>query len=108
MSDAASNEQVISARPDRTGSRLFELPNTSVGRWSAGITVVFVLVIGLKLASLPVPVPTMGAFALEFVGGALALVAVIGKHERSWVLWFAIALFVLALAWTVAEIAYPH
>ena len=82
------------------------LPSTQLGWWSVGLAAAFVVLLIINAAVfLPSPgvVPWreamvgIGLLACGIGGGAVALIALIRRHERSWLVWLALltGLFVL-------------
>jgi hypothetical protein len=45
---------------------------------------------------------------LGITGGILTLIALIWKHERSWVVWLALLPGLFAILFSLGEILYPH
>lgn len=100
--------------------RVFQAPTTRLGWWSAGLTAAFVALFAFNAAVLmPATVevawqqallPIYGIVMLlcGLSAGATALIAVIWRHERSWMVWPALlpGLFVLFLV--IGELLGPH
>jgi hypothetical protein len=87
-----------------TKRRCFGVPGTWVGWTSVGLTVLALAGIfnrrfigGFR-----------GVFAGLMLGGAVALVAIVWKKERSILVWIPLAIGVLAAAWTAAELLFLH
>ena len=49
-----------------------------------------------------------GVFAVFIAAGAVALVGVLWKKERSVLVWIPLVIGVLATVWTGAELLFPH
>jgi hypothetical protein len=89
---------VVSSR----GSHFFTLPSTKLGRVSAGLFLVGLVVFAANLFVHPGTSPRMGPLAAVMIvgfGGAIVTgaVALIWYHERSWAVWAATLLVVLVL-----------
>lgn len=82
------------------------LPKTSAGKWAAGASIAFILLMALKTQAF-LPLPSMAIFAIGLAGFVLSILAVIRK-DHSLGVYFALLLGAAIFAWTVAEIVYPH
>ncbi len=103
-----------------TASHFLESPHTRIGRWAAGLGVAFIILFLLNGAVFMQPTfnPPWAHTVMPFYGllmllcglgaGASSLIAVINRHERSWVLWLMILPGVLMLFLIVGEFIYPH
>jgi hypothetical protein len=104
-------------------SSFLQRPGTRLGWWAAGLLVVFLLMFLINsLIFMPtsqgVSNPWWRQALLPFYGvlmmlcglasGVVGLIAVINKHERSWLIWLAIlpAAFVVFLL--LGEFLVPH
>ena len=83
------------------------MPLTRLGRWAAGMGVLFVVMFLLK-TNIPIPVPAMFVMAIGIIAGILIPVAIIWKRERSWLLWLMLIPGLFAILFTLGELLYPH
>ena len=49
-----------------------------------------------------------GVFMIWIIAGAVAVVAVLRKGERSILVWLPLVIGLLAALWAVAELLFPH
>jgi len=106
-----------SDRPRR--QRLFSRPSTRLGWWSVGLMVTFILLMiinGAVFMQLPGNepwqhnlLPFYGFFMLAcgLAAGVVGLIAVIRKHERSWLVWLAILPLVFVVFLLLGEFLGP-
>jgi hypothetical protein len=83
----------------RSGSSFFQRPGTRLGWWSVGLAIVFVMMFIIILLA-PVffselPIWIYYAYVIffslcGFAAGVVGLVAVIRRHDLSWIIWLAI------------------
>jgi peptidoglycan/LPS O-acetylase OafA/YrhL len=105
-------------RPPNTPlrKRILAPPSSRLGRWSATLMAIFVLLFMINsFAFMPakdeapwrqslLPFYGIATLLCGLAAGALALVAVMRRHERSWLAWFgALVLFLL-----LGEFLVPH
>lgn len=88
-------------------SHFLEKPATRLGWWAVGLGIVFTALFLLIVNEL-IRFPGMLTMILGIVGGILTLVALIWKHERSWLLWLVLMPGLFAILFTLGEILYPH
>lgn len=83
------------------------LPKSKIGIAGFWVTAGSGLLLAMKFANL-MPLPTPLIFSLIFIGSILSIIALF-KGDRSW-LQFVLTLpvFLFALAWTLAEVIWPH
>lgn len=82
-------------------ARITVLPLTDLGWWAVGFAAAF---IPLVFAAAVVPRAALLGFACGLGGGAIALVAIIRKHERAVSVFAALAPLVIAVAFVLAEL----
>lgn len=86
-----------------TSNPFFGLPQTKLGWWAVGLsalfTVLFILIVNELLRFSGFLSMTIGV-----VAGVLALVSIIWKRERSWLVW----LLLLPGLFALGEVLYPH
>jgi hypothetical protein len=83
----------------RSGSSFFQRPSTQFGWWAVGLALVFVtMFIIILLAPLPFSELPKWIYYTYFIflslcglaAGIVGLLAVIQKHDHSWIIWLAI------------------
>ncbi len=84
------------------------MPQTKEGKWAFGLALAFLVLMLLKgseAVSLPLPTPliALSGFA-SLILGVLAFV----RKDRSYGVLYALAIGILVLAWTLAELLIPH
>ena len=111
---------VEGAGPTRGGGGVFSAPSTKLGRWSSGLAGVFVVMFLInsfvfmqgssEAAWLRVILITYGIAMLlcGLAAGITGLIAVIRRHERSWLVWLAMLPMLLVLFLLIGEFAVPH
>lgn len=88
-------------------SRFSEKPHTSLGWWSVGLMILFmVLFIGQVTASLRFS--GLVTMTLGVVAGLLTLTALIRQGERSWLIWLMLLPGLFAIVFALAEVLVPH
>ena len=87
--------------------RFSVLPSTQLGWLGLAATVIFVVLIGLKMNP-GIPVPSFAIFGIGFGAIAVNITAWVRK-ERSIVLFIVGGLIGFAtIVWTIGELAFPH
>ncbi|MDH4140262.1 MAG: hypothetical protein OEV43_06775 [Coriobacteriia bacterium] len=87
----------------RTGAS-FGVP----GSWVGWTSVVLVILAFVGIFSRRLTGGFRGVFAGWILAGAVALVAVLWKKERSILVWITLVIGVLAAVWAGAEVLFPH
>ncbi len=87
--------------------KFLELPRTKLGRWAAGLALLFVLLF-LGVSNDLVPFPGILTIAIGVAAGILVLAAIYWKQERSWLLWLALVPGLFAIFFAAGEILNPH
>lgn len=88
-------------------NRFFALPATNLGWWSVGLSIFFValfLVVSNDLIHFSGRL-TIGAGVIAAI---VSLLAIIQKHERSWLVWLMLLPGLFALIFALGEILSPH
>ena len=79
--------------------------NTTTGKWAAILTLLFIVLISLKLSTLAMhirlPLPT----PITAING---VVSIIKNKDRALLTLLSIPVGLLIIFWTIAEIAVPH
>jgi hypothetical protein len=107
--------------PERGHSRLLAWPSTRLGWWSVTFSAVFVLCLlvnGLVLMRLPggqalwqrtlLAAFGIGMLVCGLAAGVLGLTALLGRHERSWLVWLPIIVGAFVVFLLVGEFLFPH
>ena len=85
---------------------------TTTGKWAAGLTLAFIVLIALKMvglgATIRLPLPTPVLAFMGVVGFIMGLVAIIKYKDRALLTLLSIPVGIIIIAWTLAEIAFPH
>jgi hypothetical protein len=100
--------------------RIFGWPSTRLGWWSVGLAATFVVlwIINTTVFMLATEVapwrqvvlPFYGIFMMScgFAAGVVGLIAVIGRGERSWLVWLTILPTLCVLFFVLGEFLVPH
>jgi hypothetical protein len=103
-----------------SGSSFLQRPSTRLGWWAVGLAIAFVVMSFINSAvfmrlSVDVPwrqtiLPFYGIFMMlcGLAAGVVGLIAIIGRHERSWLVWLTILPGVSALLFIMGEFLVPH
>lgn len=90
-----------------TSNPFFGLPQTKLSWWAVGLsalfTVLFILIVNELLRFSGFLSMTIGV-----VAGVLALVSIIWKRERSWLVWLLLLPGLFAILFALGEVLYPH
>jgi hypothetical protein len=75
------------------------LPKTTLGKWAVGLSIVFIVLIGMKIAGyIRFPLPSFAIAALGIIGLIIGLL----------LYFLPILVGVVILLWIAAEIIFPH
>jgi TRAP-type uncharacterized transport system fused permease subunit len=88
-------------------SHFLESPHTQLGWLSVGLTVLFVAL----FVSVTTDLLQFSGFLTMTSGviaGCLTLIALIWKHERSWLIWLMLLPGLFAILFAFGEILVPH
>jgi len=88
-------------------SRFLGMPHTKLGWWSVGLSLLFTFLIVSVINEL-IHFPGMLLMIMGVVGGIITSISLIWKRERSWLLWLMLLPGLFAIAFSIAEILYPH
>ena len=100
--------------------RILAMPSSRLGRWSAALLAIFVLLFMINsFVFMPSkddapwrhslgPFYAIGMLLCGLVAGVLALIALVRRHERSWLVWLALLPGVLVLFLVLGEFLVPH
>jgi xanthine/uracil permease len=87
--------------------RLTFLPKTTSGKWSIGISIVFIILIWTKI-QYSIPVPTFAIAALGMAGFIVSIIAIIKNKDRSILNLIPILVGLLIIMWAAAELIFLH
>lgn len=83
---------------------------TKTGKWASSLTLLFILLMGLKALNLGIrlPLPSPVIAGLGVIGFILAIVSIVKNKDRSLFVLLSIPVGLLIIFWVAAEIAFPH
>lgn len=85
---------------------------TTVGRLSVVLTLLFIILMVIKLSALSLlinlPLPTPLVAAIGVVGFIIGIVSIIKNKDRALLTLLSIPVGLLIVFWTAAEIVVPH
>lgn len=85
---------------------------TKVGKWAAILTLLFIVLISLKLLtlriSIRIPLPTPFIAVLGVIGFVMGIVSFVKNKDRALLTLLSIPFGLFIIFWMVAEIVYPH
>jgi hypothetical protein len=94
--------------PDSVMKLVF-LPKTTPGKWSVGLSLAFIFLIGLKIAGfIPIPLPTPFIALLGIAGLIVSLAAIFRNKDRSILTFLPVLVGLVILLWIAAEMIFPH
>lgn len=85
---------------------------SKAGKWSVILTLVFIIVMSLKVSALathirlPFPSPILAVIGV--VGFALGIISIVKNKDRALFTLLSIPVGLLIIFWVTAEIAVPH
>ena len=81
-----------------------------IGKWAALFTLLFILLMGLKILKtgirIPFPTPVIAVFGV--IGFILGIISIFKNKDRSVSVFLSIPVGLLIIFWTAAEILFPH
>ncbi|MEN6462614.1 MAG: hypothetical protein ABFC94_14760 [Syntrophomonas sp.] len=85
---------------------------TKAGKWSAILTLLFIVLMSLKLSALAMlirlPLPTPLIAVIGVAGFVMGVISIVKNKDRAFLTLLSIPVGLLIIFWTVAEIAVPH
>lgn len=85
---------------------------TTAGKWAASLTLLFIVLMSLKLLTLGIliriPLPTPFIAGLGVIGFIMGIVSFVKNKDRSLLTLLSIPIGLLIIFWVAAEIAFPH
>ena len=91
----------------RSNMRLNVLPKTTLGKWSVGLSIVFIILIWMKM-QYSIHVPTFAIAAVGLIGFIMSIIAIFRNKDRSIVVLLPILVGIIIVLWTVGELIFPH
>lgn len=100
--------------------RILLPPSTRLGWWSVGLAATFVALLIINATvfmpsavevpwrQLILPFYGIGMLLCGLAGGVVGLIAVIRRHERSWLVWLAMLPGLFVLLFVLGEVLVPH
>lgn len=86
--------------------------NTTTGKWAAILTLLFIVLMSLKLSTLAIlirlPLPTPVIAVIGVAGFIVGVASIIKNKDRALLTLLSIPVGLLIIFWTIAEIAVPH
>ncbi len=84
---------------------------TKTGKWAASLTIIFIVLIALKLMNLaiirlPFPTPLIAVFGV--IGFVMGLISIIKNKDRALLTLLSIPIGLLIIFWVAAEIAFSY
>ncbi|NTW72838.1 MAG: hypothetical protein HGA49_11450 [Eubacteriaceae bacterium] len=83
------------------------LPKTRLGYWSAGLSILFIIMIWLKMQGL-IPLMTFMIAGFGITGFFVGLIAVFMNKDWAILNFLSIIVGLLIILWIAAEIIFPH
>jgi len=116
-----ADTQAVGGPGSAKGSRAFlSMPSTRLGWWSVGLSGTFVLLMIINGTvfmnpagddpwwRMVLPFYGIGMMGCGLAAGIVALVAVLRRHERSWLVFLPVLAGLFVVAFLLGEILVPH
>jgi hypothetical protein len=87
--------------------KLYFSPKTRLDKWSLGLSIVFIIMITLKMLGF-MPLPTFAIAILGVAGSVTSLVAIFINKDKSVLILLPVLIGLIILFWIIAEIVFPH
>ena len=88
------------------------LPKAKTAKWSAALTLLFIVLMALKLSALAImirlPFPSPFIAGLGVAGFVLGIISIFKNKDRSVFVLLSIPVGLLIIFWVIAEIVLPH
>lgn len=92
--------------------KLTVLPKSKQGKWAAILTLVFIVLMSLKISALAIyirlPFPSLFLAIIGVAGFVLGIVSIVRNKERALLTLLSIPVGLLIIFWVAAELAFPH
>lgn len=83
------------------------LPKTGTGKWALGLSITFIIIMGIKIA-LFFPLPTPAIAVLGLAGFIISLIALTKSRDRFILAFIPLLVGLVIILWTAAELIFPH
>lgn len=87
-------------------------PKTTTGKWAVSLTLLFIILMALKMVNLAVmirlPLPSPLIALLGVIGFVMGIISIIKNKDRAILTLLSIPIGLLIIFWVAAEIAFPH
>ena len=83
--------------------KVLSLPQTRLGWWAIGLAATFVVLLIFGYGGLVLPFYGIVLLLCGLCGGAVGLIAVVGRRERSGFVWLSMVPGLVALAFLIGE-----
>ncbi len=83
------------------------LPKTATGKWAAHLSLIFIVLITLKI-KIRFPLPSFSIAGLGIVGFIIGIISIVKSKDRSLLTLLSILVGLLIIFWIAAEITFPH
>ncbi len=87
--------------------RFYAVPHTQLGWWSVALGTLFTALF-LLVVNRVIHFPGFLTMTLGVGAGIVTLIAIIGKKERSWLVWLMLVPGLFAILFALGEILVPH
>ena len=85
---------------------------STTGRWAAILTLLFIVLMAIKLTALAMiirlPLPTPFLAVIGVAGFVMGVISIVKNKDRALLTLLSIPIGVLIIFWTLAEIVVPH
>lgn len=92
---------------EKKPGKFLHLPLTWLGWLAVGLTTLFIILFLITTNDV-FHVPGMLVMGIGVLGGIAAIVAILWKRERSWLIWLALLPGVFAILFSLGEVISPH
>ncbi len=87
--------------------RLNVIPKTTLGKWSVGLSILFIILIWIKI-QFSLRVPTFAIATLGLIGFIISIIAIFKNKDRSILVILPILVGIVIILWTAGELVFPH
>ena len=91
----------------RSNMRLNVLPKTTLGKWSVGLSIVFIILIWMKM-QYSIHVPTFAIAAVGLIGFIMSIIAIFRNKDKAILNFLPILVGLIIILWIAAELLFPH
>ena len=91
----------------RSNMRLNVVPKTTLGKSSVGLSIVFIILIWMKM-QYSIHVPTFAIAAVGLIGFIMSIIAIFRNKDRSILVLLPILVGIIIVLWTAGELIFPH